>query len=156
MVVPDGLGGGDASPEPDDTGEGGGDPSPEPDATGEGAGLPDAWLAGALPAAFWLLAGPAGVCPALRRTGWPRDAAARMAATPTPKTAAASMMPATSGHRRCQGSPADLDAPGGLPGSGGGTGMPQEVQKGLPGSISLPHRLQYRTFSSPAGPGGNG
>jgi hypothetical protein len=37
-IVPDGLGGGDASPEPDDTGEGAG-------------------LAEAVPAGFWLLAG---------------------------------------------------------------------------------------------------
>jgi len=34
--------------------------------------------------------------------------------------------------------------------------MPQEVQNGLPGCISLPHLVQYRTFSSPADPGSDG
>ena len=60
-----------------------------------------------------------------------------MAATPTPKAAAATMMPMTTSHRRCQGGP------------DGRTGVPQAVQNWLPGGSSLPHPMQYLTIRSP-------
>jgi len=137
-IVPDGLTDGGARPEPDDI--------------GEGCGLPDDGLAG-----LWLLAGwLAGVWPALKRTGLLCDQPTRMAAAPTPRATAASMMPVITGHRACQGGPGGLEDLGGPAGPGGWTGVPQAVQNWLPGSISRPHLVQCLTISAPAAPGGHG
>ena len=108
--------------------------------------LAEVWVVG-----VWF----AGVWPATSVVGSRCCAPTKATVTPTPRPAAASMMPATSGSRRCLGSP-EPDDRGGLACLAGWTGVPQDVQKRSSVGIWRPHLVQYDTVSSPPSAGGHG